>query len=110
MLQARAVLANPQGLLKDGLFGRASLAGFAEQDALTVPASAVQEVDGKAMVFRKIEDDLYQTRFITTGAAHEESILVLAGLAPDDEIVTRGSYIVKSELLKARLGAGCTDE
>jgi len=110
MLQARVVLANPQGLLKDGLFGRASLAGFADQDALTIPKGAVQDVDGKAVVFRKLEDDLFETRLVSTGAGLNENIMVLAGLAANDEIVTEGSYIVKSELLKARLGAGCTDD
>lgn len=110
MLQARVLLANPQGLLKDGLFGRASLAGYADQNALSVPKGAVQDVDGKAVVFRKLEDDLFETRLIATGAGLNESILVLAGLAADDEIVIEGSYIVKSELLKARLGAGCTDD
>ena len=110
MLQARAVLANPQGLLKEGLFGRASLSGFVERSGLTVSTEAVQHVDGKAVVFRKLQDDLFESRLITTGAAHDGSIIVLAGLAPDDEIVTEGSYIVKSEFLKARLGAGCTDD
>jgi cobalt-zinc-cadmium efflux system membrane fusion protein len=110
MLQARVVLANPQGLLKEGLFGRASLSGFAERNALSVTAGAVQEIDGKAVVFRKLEDDLYETRLVTTSVAHDGNVLVMAGLAPDDEIVTGGSYIVKSEFLKARLGAGCTDD
>lgn len=110
MLQARVVLANPQGLLKEGLFGRASLSGFAERNALSVSAGAVQEIDGKAVVFRKLEDDLYETRLISTSVAHDGNILVMAGLAPEDEIVTSGSYIVKSEFLKARLGAGCTDD
>lgn len=110
MLEVRAILANPQGLLKEGLFGRASLAGFAQRAGVTVPADAVQDVDGKAVVFRKLEDDLFETRLIETGGLQDGSIAILAGLAPDDEIVTQGSYIMKSELLKARLGAGCTDD
>lgn len=109
MLQARAVLANPEGLLKEGLFGRASVSGLAERATLSVPSSAIQDVDGKAVVFRKLEPDLYETRLVQTGASHDGNIAVLAGLAPDEEIVTNGSYIVKSELLKARMGAGCTD-
>jgi cobalt-zinc-cadmium efflux system membrane fusion protein len=109
MLQARAVLANPQGLLKEGLFGRASLAGLAERAGLTVPAGAVQDIDGKVVVFRKLEADLFETRLVETGLAHDGSIAVLAGLAPGDEIVTEGSYVMKSELLKSRMGAGCTD-
>ena len=109
MVKARAVLANPQGLLKDGSFGRVSLAGFAEKAGLSVPSSAIQNVDGRPVVFRKLEDDLFETRPVELGAASNGHVVILAGLASDDQIVTEGSYVVKSELLKARLGAGCAD-
>ena len=108
MLEARAVFPNAQGLLKDGLFGHASLGNAAEGAPLTVPSSAVQDVDGQSVVFRKLEDDLYETR-VEVGAVQDGRVVVLAGLAPGEELVTEGSYVMKSELLKARLGAGCTD-
>lgn len=110
LLQARAVLPNPDGLLKDGLFGRAGLLGEPGHTVLTVPVGAVQDIDGKKLVFQKLEDDLYEARRIKIGATEGDRVIVLAGLAADERIVTGGSYIVKSELLKARLGAGCTDE
>lgn len=109
MLEARAVFPNSQGLLKDGLFGHASLGNAAEGASLTVPSSAVQDVDGQPVVFRKLEDDLYETRRVEVGAVRGDQVVVLAGLAPGEELVTEGSYVMKSELLKARLGAGCTD-
>jgi cobalt-zinc-cadmium efflux system membrane fusion protein len=110
MVQARVELANSLGLLKDGLFGHANLQGGGEGTAMSVPASAIQDVDGTTVVFRKLEDDLFEARRVEIGDRNGDQALVLAGLAPDEEIVTEGSYVVKSELLKARLGAGCTDE
>jgi len=110
MVQARVELSNSLGLLKDGLFGHASLQGGSEGTAMSVPASAIQDVDGTTVIFRKLEDDLFEARRVEVGGRDGEQALVLAGLAPDEEIVTEGSYVVKSELLKARLGAGCTDE
>lgn len=110
MVQARVELANSLGLLKDGLFGHANLQGGGEGTAMSVPASAIQDVDGTTVVFRKLEDDLFEARRVEIGDRDGDQALVLAGLAPDEEIVTEGSYVVKSELLKARLGAGCTDE
>lgn len=110
MLQARVELPNPQGLLKDGLFGRASLSGSGSAAVISVPAAAIQDVDGTTVVFRKLEDDLFEARRVEVGARDGLNATVLAGLSPDEAIVTEGSYIVKSELLKARLGAGCTDE
>jgi cobalt-zinc-cadmium efflux system membrane fusion protein len=61
-------------------------------------------------VFRKLEDDLFEARRIEIGSRNGLYAMVTDGLSPEEEIVTEGSYIVKSELLKARLGAGCTDE
>lgn len=110
MVQARVLLTNPQGLLKDGLFGTAHLTSLTDRTALAVPAEAVQEVDGRTVVFRRLEDDLYESRVVQTGGVSDANILLIAGLDPADQIVVEGSYIVKSELLKARLGAGCVDE
>lgn len=110
MITARATLQNTQGLLKKGMFGRASLVAANGGSVVSVPASAIQEVDGAPVVFRKLEDDLYEARRVELGARDGVQAAVVAGLAADEEIVTEGSYIVKSELLKARLGAGCTDE
>ncbi|MCC6796813.1 MAG: efflux RND transporter periplasmic adaptor subunit [Candidatus Hydrogenedentes bacterium] len=109
VIKARAVLANPQAMLKDGLFGRATITGAASADGLSVPATAIQDVDGRPVVFRKLEDDLYETRPVEIGASDGGNVLVLAGLDASYSVVTQGSYVVKSELLKARLGAGCTD-
>lgn len=109
MLEARAVFPNAQRLLKDGLFGHASLGGPGEGSLLTVPSEAVQEIEGHPVVFRKLEDDLFETRRVELGAAQDGQVVILAGLAPGEEFVSEGSYVVKSELLKAKLGAGCTD-
>ncbi|MDZ4858832.1 MAG: efflux RND transporter periplasmic adaptor subunit [Candidatus Hydrogenedentes bacterium] len=109
MVKARAVLANSQGILKDGLFARVTIRGAMTNAGLSVPESAIQDVDGRPVIFRKLEDDLYETLPVELGAETDGQVVVLAGLAEGDLIVTQGSYVVKSELLKGRLGAGCTD-
>ncbi|MCC6486332.1 MAG: efflux RND transporter periplasmic adaptor subunit [Candidatus Hydrogenedentes bacterium] len=108
-VEARAVLSNEEGLLKHGMFGRATLAGDSMASGVSVPESAVQILDGQPMVFARLEDDLFETRLIQVGAASQGRVPVLAGLSPEDEIVLSESYLLKSELLKARLGAGCAD-
>ncbi|GMU91475.1 MAG: hypothetical protein AMXMBFR4_05330 [Candidatus Hydrogenedentota bacterium] len=109
MVEARAVLTNTGGMLKHGMFGQATLSGFAQTAGITVPIGAVQDVDGRPVVFTRIEDDLFETRLVEVGPAREGYVAILAGLTPADRIATDGSYILKSEFLKARLGAGCTD-
>ncbi|MCC6698274.1 MAG: efflux RND transporter periplasmic adaptor subunit [Candidatus Hydrogenedentes bacterium] len=108
-VEARAVLSNEDGLLKHGMFGRATLAGESMASGFSVPESAVQILDGQPMVFARLEDDLFETRLVQVGAATQGRIPVLAGVSAEDEIVFSESYLLKAELLKARLGAGCAD-
>lgn len=108
-IQARAELENTEQLLKHGLFGRARLSGPDIAATLAVPEDAVQTVDGRPVLFAKIEDDLYEARNVQLGAKDGGLIAVLDGIAETDELALGESYIVKSEMLKGRLGAGCTD-
>ena len=110
MVKARAELANAQRLLRHGMFGRARLSGFAQTVGLTVPEEAVQVVDGQPVIFTKLEDDLFEIRPVQLGAARDGHVPVLAGISYDDVIVIAESYVIKSEFLKARLGAGCVDK
>lgn len=109
MVRARAIMPNPDGVLRAGLFGQATIAGAPGEDIWRLPREAVQRVNGKSFVFIHLEDDLYAARRVTiahTSGAYTE---VLAGLTENDRIVVDGSHVVYSEMLKSRLGAGCAD-
>jgi cobalt-zinc-cadmium efflux system membrane fusion protein len=109
MVEARAVLPNGQGLLRAGMFGRARIAGAAGTAGLTLPRDAVQVVDGRSVVFARLEADLFEVRPVELGAVQGDRVAVLAGVGPRDEVVTGGSYLLKSEFLRGRFGAGCAD-
>ncbi len=108
--EARVVLPNQHGMLKDGLFGEVSLTSGTTMQGLHVPESAVQEVDGQSIVFARLDQDLFETRLVRLGQKRGDQVQVLGGLASSDEIAFDGSYLLKSEFLKARLGAGCADD
>ncbi|MCL4218121.1 MAG: efflux RND transporter periplasmic adaptor subunit, partial [Candidatus Hydrogenedentes bacterium] len=109
MIEVRATLPNAQHLLKAGMFGKASLGGAGASAGVQVPQDAVQLVDGRPVIFAKLDDTLYETRLIETGVVANGRVAVLAGLSPIEEIVLGESHVLKSEFLKARLGAGCAD-
>jgi cobalt-zinc-cadmium efflux system membrane fusion protein len=109
MIEARVVVPNLNGLLKDGMFGRAVVQSGEAPPGITVPKSAIQEIDGRNVVFAQLEDDLFETRLVELGPARNGDVTVLAGLEAGAVIALEGSYILKSEFLKARLGAGCAD-
>lgn len=110
MVRARAVITDTSGLLKAGLFGNASILTAEAAPVALVPRDAVQRHEGSAFVFVQNEPDLFSLRRVELGETRDENIAVLAGLTPQDPVVIDGSFIVMSEFLKSRLGAGCVDD
>ena len=108
MVRARALVTQDTERIKTGLFGRASIATGDSRPAAIVPRDAVQRHEGRTYVFVRNEPDLFSLRRVALGASKGDDIEVLAGLGPADPVVTRGSFVVMSEFLKARLGVGCT--
>ena len=109
VVTARAEVANPDRQLRHGMFGRARIASARVDETIWVPSGAVQYVDQQPFVFARLADDLYELRRVAVGTAIGSRVAVTAGVAPDDEIVVASSFALKSELLKARFGAGCGD-
>jgi cobalt-zinc-cadmium efflux system membrane fusion protein len=91
------------------MFGRASFGAVASSDTVMVPVDAVQYHEGTPMIFVRQADDLIEVRGVALGARHGDRLEIQDGLKPDEELVVARAYTLKSEMLKARLGAGCTD-
>jgi len=108
-LQALAEVGNPDHDLKAGMFGTAYLQEGNEERTLAVPADALQNIDGNPFVFVHREPGLYELRRVQTGTLRESMVPILAGLADDDRVISSQGFALKSEILKARLGASCAD-
>jgi len=109
MLKALAEIDNADGLLKSGLFGDARISDGAAGTALTVPADALQVIDGASYLFVALEPDLFELRRVETGRAENGRVTIVAGLAAEEQVVSGQGFALKSELLKSRLGASCAD-
>ena len=110
MARARAEAPNVDGALKSKMFARARILTRRTEGALLVPPSAIQQVDGKPLIFVKLSDDLFEARAVSLGAKFDGRVEVLAGLKPADQVVVSHGFALKSQLLISRLGAGCADE
>jgi cobalt-zinc-cadmium efflux system membrane fusion protein len=112
-VRARVDVNNDDGRLKAGLFLRARIAVADAKDALMVPRAAVQRAEGKAIVFVVDVSDagatLYRPVGVTLGDGDSERVQILAGLSEGDEVVTTGAFLLKTEILKGSIGAGCCD-
>jgi membrane fusion protein, heavy metal efflux system len=109
-VRARVELPNPGQRLKAGVFLRARIQISAEEELLLVPEAAVQRVDGKSLVFVKTGAGLFEPAQVETGDVFSGSVEVVKGLTAGAEVVTTGAFLLKTEVLKDSIGAGCCEE
>jgi len=108
-LKALAEVKNTEHRLKVGMFGKVRLLEGDERRALSVPAEALQSIDGLPFVFIQQEPDLFELRRVQAGAQVDGTVPILAGLSSGEQVVSSQGFALKSEVLKARLGASCAD-
>ncbi|MFG0330107.1 MAG: efflux RND transporter periplasmic adaptor subunit [Phycisphaerales bacterium] len=108
-IRARAEFDNADGALRANMFGRARVEVRTIDDALLVPEDAVQWDGCCNIVFVRQTDTVYQPYQVTLGPEINGWFVVEDGLRPGDEVVTRGSFLLKTEILKGNIGAGCCE-
>jgi len=108
-LSVYAVIDNPEGLLRGGMFAQGALTLSRVENALSVPASAVREEVGQTYVYA-IEGGLVTRRNVRVGEADAAGRRqVLEGLAAGDRIV-RANLGSLREGVAARLAVSSTAE
>jgi cobalt-zinc-cadmium efflux system membrane fusion protein len=105
----RVRLDNPDGILRANMYGEARLDTGGVDAVLVVPAAAVQRAQGVDVVFVRTAEDEFILRRVRVVAREGDVARVTGALAPDDLVVTSGSFVLKTEVLKDSLGAGCCD-
>lgn len=110
MLKARAVIKNMDLILKHGMFGQVSLLPDASDKGLYLHPDSIQRYEGKDFVFVMLSDDLYEIRRVIPGTKNKEKVEIIEGISMKDKVVVKGSFTLKSEFLKSRMGAGCVHE
>lgn len=101
-VMARADVSNPDGRLRPEMFAEVVLVTD-EQSVLSVPRAAVQQVGSRTVAFVVQGPRRFESREVTLGQASSEYIQVVTGLVVGDEVVTQGSYALKSEYLREQL-------
>jgi cobalt-zinc-cadmium efflux system membrane fusion protein len=109
-VRVRVDVPNPDSALKAGLFLRASIQVSDEKEALLIPRDAVQEAQGRRLVFVRTGEGVYQPVPVEVGAERGGEVPILRGLSPGLEVVTTGAFLLKTEILKDSIGAGCVDD
>ena len=78
----------------------------ASEETVIVPQEAVQWEGCCNVVFVSETRDRFRPRKVKVEFASGQGYAV-SGLKPGEKIVTHGSYMLKTELMKGSIGAGC---
>lgn len=99
-LQLRARLENPDGLLRDGMAGTATIeTGSASQRIALVPVDAVQRIGDRMVVFVPgHEEGAFRAQAVLTGTEGEGLVGIRQGLQPGEPVVVRGAFDLMSTL------------
>jgi RND family efflux transporter MFP subunit len=84
-------VANPQELLKPGMFARAEIEIGYHPDALVMPRAATLEEEGHYYAVAIREDKAHRTE-ITLGFRDGDRVEVLSGLSEGEQVVVEGAY------------------
>ena len=106
-VRARVEIPNDNRALKPGMFASALIqVGGGGAPVVVVPQSAVQELEGRKVVF--VPGDRpgeFVARSVEVGEqADNGRVVILSGLQAGDSIVTSGAFALRSELAKGEIG------
>jgi len=102
--RVRCEVANPQMQLKTDMFANVELPTKLTMQALAVPEGALQQVDGKDVVFIRRSDTRFENREVEKGVTVNNQTEIVKGLKPGEQIVTQGAFHLKSILAGGELG------
>jgi len=102
-LEARIEVDNASGKLKPGMFADVELMTSVLEDVLVIPDNALQTLGDQQIVFIANGSE-FTKRTVRVGRESGGQVEILEGVTESERVVTKGSFILKSELLKAELG------
>lgn len=108
-VKVRVEVANPDGRLLAGMFAKVLLFLPGADEALAVPRDAVLEDEGRAFVFVHTLGEYYVRRPVLTGRRWAGWVEITRGLEPAQAVVAEGAFLLKSDVLRSKMGAGCAD-
>ncbi|MBI5090947.1 MAG: efflux RND transporter periplasmic adaptor subunit [Candidatus Hydrogenedentes bacterium] len=108
-VQVRTVIDNRDRRLRPGMFCQGRILVSTDDGVLAIPKVALLSDEGKDFVFIHMKDDYFLQQNVTKGREFEDGVEILAGLTPGQTIVTEGAFVLKSDVLRSKMGAGCAD-
>lgn len=103
-VQVRCQTENAHRRLKPEMYATISVALGESEEILLIPVEAVQDLDGFSTVFvREGGEARFRACGVQLGRRAGTEVEVLSGLKAGQEVAARGSFLVKSEILKSQM-------
>lgn len=102
-LEVRIETSNGDGRLKPGMFADVEITTTVLRDVLVIPDTALQTDEENQIVFVALDANKFEKRVVKLGMEQHGRVQVLDGIKSGEKVVTDGSFILKSEMLKASM-------
>lgn len=98
-MNLRLELPNAERKLKPEMYATIRVYSAPEKDVLTVSESAIQRDRERKFVFVQRDPHTFELREVKLGESDGQMVKVLDGILEGEAVVTKGAFVLKSELL-----------
>mgnify|MGYP003333026110 CR=1 FL=1 len=102
-MRLRVTVPNPDHRLKPEMFATVRVYAAPDPDALTIPLAAVQNGPNGKMAFVRRGVNDFEVRTVRLGVEWGDLVTVLDGVSEGESVVTRGSFMLKSEMERHKI-------
>jgi membrane fusion protein, heavy metal efflux system len=105
-ISIRARISNNRMMLKPEMFGLMHLPFSGSVKGIIVNSEAIEKMDDKPVIFISINDSTFEKRKVELGVELDGKVEVRKGLSEGEKYVSKGTFYLKSELMKELFGEG----
>jgi cobalt-zinc-cadmium efflux system membrane fusion protein len=108
-VKIRVQVKNPEKKLRPGMFAEVKVVISEQGNMNVVPRNAVMSDAEEKFVFEHWKEDLWVRKDVIIGSMYGDYAEILSGVPIGATIVTGGAFMLKSDVLREKMGAGCAD-
>ncbi len=102
-MEVRISLDNPRNVLRPEMLATAEIPRGRTKPVVTVPPDAVQQIDNADVVFVLTAPGHFAIRPVRRGETAGGETPILEGIQAGENVVVRGSFLLRSQLLKSTI-------
>lgn len=103
VIRVRIEFDNSRAKFRPEMLGQAQIAATNSRQVLAVPVDSIQQIQDQDVIFVRTGPDRFAMHPVRTGETLGNRVVILEGANPGDQVVTKGSFVLKSEMLKSSM-------